>query len=184
MQTTKGLDILQLRKACAKNHKVRKLFEIYSKREKGRQDCTVPRIRRLMKESGTDLTLDEAIAIMKLWEKAGAGRYVRGDRDQDNRFLWTWDIPSVATRVLSPPAPDGVRPAEIRPAPKTRVKLPKLPPESEVTQVLADAPSVGVKLVTVRFDGFEITLPADMTEIERKEAEKFIRELRAMPKAG
>jgi hypothetical protein len=180
MATPKDLDVTFLQAASKKNLKLKKLFELYTSREKGRNSCTVPRVRRIMKESGTDLTKDEAIEIMMTWEKGGAGRFVSGKRDQDMRFVWAWDIPSLATRVLAPPPPKGVAPAPVLDAPRTRLKLPKLPQGAIVAKGVADAPSNGSKSIFVRFKGFEIELPTDMTDVELNEAQAFIKRLQGL----
>lgn len=182
MSNVKGLDLPLLQDSCKRNPKLKKLFELYSARQRGRQACTVPHVRRIMKENGTDLTKQEAIDIMRTWERAGAGKFVSGKADQNNRFIWDWDLMSLSKRVLSPPAPKGVEPAPVRGAPRPRLKLPKLPEDAEVTQVMADAPATGAKSYFVRFNGFEIELPIDMTDKELGEAEAFIKRLQALAK--
>lgn len=176
---TKQLNISMLRAECQKDNKLRHLFELYSDRGRGRQSCTVPRIRRIMKESGTDLTRDEAIQIMKVWQQAGCGRYVSGQRDQDNRFLWAWDIPSLAKRVTATAAPENVTGALVAPAPKPRLRLPLTPGEIVPGGDKIPLGRQGAS-VKIRFDGFEIELPTNMTAEERSEAQKFISSLKGL----
>lgn len=178
------LNIPMLKQACTDNAKMQKLFEVYSDRDRGRTSCTVPRIRRIMKEVNVDLTVEETIEIMKTWQAAGCGRFVPGRRDQDNRFMWSWDIPSLAKRITAPPVPEGLAPAEILAAPRQRARLIKVPGELvpagiRAEQVLSDTVTPTHPGLKVRFKGFEIELPKDLSQEELSDAQAFIHNLRA-----
>lgn len=180
MQVVKSVNIPLLKDYCSKNAVARRVFELYSDRHRTRGSSTVARIRRILHDdTGTPVSREEVLAMMRAWQQAGCGRLVTGTRDQDNRFLWSWDIPSLATQVVAVEAQDALPVAPVQPAPAFRAPPPPAVSGPAVMPGLRmRKPAPANAPLKVRFDGFEIDLPADMSKEEKEEAFAFIKNLR------
>jgi hypothetical protein len=178
---TANVNIQELRSLYKSDTKVKAIFDLYAERERGRQDSTVPRMRRVLKEEkGVEMDAEELSEFYRQMQKAGVGRCVAGRRGKVSRFIWGFHLKSIADAVK------GIDTAELKAAPAPKVKLPKLAPKpvspkpaSKPTLRHEDLAAVDRK-VTVRKAGFEIDFPLDMTEADWKDAATFLNNLQAV----
>lgn len=145
------LDVARLRNVVNANPRYKAIFEMYLERQRGRQDSTPSRMRRVLRETGKgDYPLAELTKFYQDMQEAGAGRWVSGRNGQEGRFVWGFHLVSVAEAVLNRKAPVTAeseqreqekinaitRPGGLRPAPEPRSRLPKIV-MSEPEQVTA-----------------------------------------------
>lgn len=95
--TTVNID--RLKQVSAANPKYKAIFELYGKRLRGRQDSTVPRIRRVLKDAGIDMSTQELSEFYAIMQDAGAGRWVAGRNGNSGRFIWGFHLKSIADNV-------------------------------------------------------------------------------------
>jgi hypothetical protein len=130
---TDKLDIGRLKEVVAENPRYRAIFETYLERQRGRQDSTPSRMRRVLRETNKgDYPLDELAQFFEDMQETGAGRWIAGRNGKEGRFAWGFHLVSVAEAVLDRKAPVTAVPMEkaeepgIRPAPVPRKRLPKV----------------------------------------------------------
>lgn len=155
--------------------KVKALFDHYSTRLRGRQDSTTPRMRRVLKEKGVDMSTAELSDFYRKMQRVGVGRCIAGRRGKVSRFVWGFHLKSVAE------AAKGSTQALAAP-PKPRYGLPKLRagrrPSVKATPIAAaqtaepaqisakDTVQSDTSKVVIHKAGFVIELPLSMGQDE------------------
>lgn len=197
------VNIPLLKETAAKDPKVKALFELYGKRLRGRQDSTVPRARRVLQDAGIDMSTKELTAFYGTMQKAHAGRWVSGRHGKSGRFVWGFHLKSIADAVNgfeyvydAKTKTYSTKPIEVvslKPAAKPRVKLPRYTqaghrnpllasakprlvsmPVSLMPEPIASPMPASSRAIKVKRAGFEIELPINMSEQERKDAAVFL----------
>lgn len=196
-QTNNSVNIELLKQASDSNPKYKAIFELFGERQRGRQDTTMPRIRRVLKDKHVDITLQELAEFFRLAQGANAGRWHQGRSVSSGRFVWNYNLKSVADVVNGKATP-------IRNAPKAKHRLPKIDIElgtpvieevstpingdvtpSEGTPTLAQfaaeafpTPGAQHRTVLVRKGGLEIEIHMDeLTQEDLKNAAVLLNNL-------
>lgn len=96
------LDLEKIKSVIAEKPRYKAIFETYLERRRGRQDSTPSRMRRVLRETNKgDYPLPELMEFYREMQEAGAGRWVAGRHGKEGRFLWGFDLISVAEAVLN-----------------------------------------------------------------------------------
>lgn len=140
MKLKKALDLSILRAGIKSNPKFKEAMEILVRRQRGRQDTTFSRIARILNEAGMDGWSNEmlnkfftflqnshagVIVMSEIKRVRMNGRLVVDENAEvvpSPRFLWAYNLQSVAAAALGMPEVDP----EVREAPTPRRQLPKL----------------------------------------------------------
>lgn len=167
----------ELQTMYSSDAKFKALIDLYAERQRGRQDSTPPRMRRVLKLKGIELSTKELSEIMRKMQRIGIGRCVSGRHGKVSRFVWGFHLKSVADVA------QGKQKA-LQAAPTTRVRLPKLQALSQAPATIPPKPVTpkpqvkeDPRKVVVRKAGFEIVLPLDMSLEDWKEAAVFLNNL-------
>lgn len=167
--TTSTVSITDLQAFYNSDPRIKALIDLYGQRERGRQDSTPPRMRRVLRSKGIDLSTSELSDAMRQMQRMGLGRCVAGRNGKVSRFLWSYHLKSVAdaaqgkgTTLMAPP--------------KDRPRTPRLPDvpapavaptaQAPVTQVPSDT------VITIKRGLVEVVVHpgasmADLEEIKR-----------------
>lgn len=156
-QTNNSVNIERLKEASDSNPKYKAIFELFGERQRGRQDTTMPRIRRVLKDKHVDITIQELAEFFRLAQEANAGRWHQGRSVSSGRFVWNYNLKSVADVVNGKAIP-------IRNAPKAKHRLPKVEIEL-ATPVIEAQPATPAR--------GDITLPEGVTPLASFVAESF-----------
>lgn len=173
------VNIEELKQVYNTDPKAKVIFDSYAARQRGRQDTTTPRMRRVLKEKGIDMSIRELSDFYLRMQKAGVGRCISGRKGRVNRFVWGFHLKSVAEA-----AQGKIEAAnELAKAPKGKVKLPHLNARSEEqgTTAKSEKPQSVVadldRKIMVRKAGFEIEFPLDMSPEDWKDAAVLLNNL-------
>ncbi len=170
------VNVENLKQVVQSNPKYAAIFDIFGKRQRGRQDTTAARIQRLLKDRGIEMSNKELSEFYNTMESQGAGKHIGGRGDKAGKFIWAYHLKSIADNIK------GIT-HEVRPASKPKVKLPKLynisalnkPTPQAEAKVLVNRPKV---LITLRKEGVEIDIPLeDLDGSSGKEIAAFINNL-------
>lgn len=153
-----SVNIDRLKEATQSNPKFKAIFEVYSERQRGRQDSTLPRIRRVMKDKHVDISAQELAEFFRLTQEAHAGKWQQGRKANTGRFIWNYNLKSVADAVLG-------RTSQLKSAPKAKHRLPNITVEQIATPVIPEEPS---PLVQFAAEAFPINPVQHRTLIVRK----------------
>lgn len=125
----KALKLEVLKNTLGKDKLFDKVVEILSNMERGRQQTTVSRLKRILhEEAGLEVTDIQLAAALKPFEDVGAAK-VEYKRKKPVYIDWHLNHVELACNMLNKPSP--FKKAEgaptVRLAPKPRVVLPRLP---------------------------------------------------------
>lgn len=183
MNIVKGVDVPAIRAAIKKNPRFEEAMRILSTRERGRQDTSFRRIKRMLDEGGAkDWTIQEVEKFFKMLQAAGAGRTVFGQGRP--RFVWEFHLQSVACAALGITEPKRTRKdgtviamskGQMRRPTPPRAELPRLD-ESPVTPVTPVTPVIamakpGSQVITLSRAGFE--LKVDLATLNEQGAKRI-----------
>ncbi len=149
MSTTPALNIDRLKEAYESNPKYRAVLDVYSQRQRARQDTTLPRIKRVMHDARVEITATELIQFMQLMQESGAGKWHAGRKPNTGKFIWSFNLKSVADAVKG-------KQVEVKSPPKSKLKLPiaaVAQPEVQAP-VQEETPEIATPLVQFSAEAF------------------------------
>lgn len=195
--TTKPmLNLDGVRQTAITNPKFKTLLELFATRQRGRQNTTVSRALRVLRDEGFEgYSKGEVSQFYRELQKAGAGHWMAGRNGKEGRFVWDFHLVSLAQAIL-----EGNQSTKVEPAPKSRVKLPMVdtvqpkaiqepvagpvleiqaepkpePIEPAPAKLLPQEPANKVKL---EFRGVEIEFPANLKHEEYEELAAFLKKV-------
>jgi hypothetical protein len=149
------VDVKSLRRGVRTSRKFKEIAKVLSRRERGRDDTSFDRIRRMLSEGGMKNVTDEELeGFFAVLEGAGAGKLVHSD-ETGYRFMWAFHLRSVACAALGIPEPGRfkkngkmVKPAkgEVRPKNPPRKHYPRIDePTRPVMMAVRRAPPTPAK---------------------------------------
>lgn len=180
MQTQKPVNFELIQQSLNAAPKFKDALQLFANRERGRQDTTFRRLKRLLDTNGMKAwTAAEIQQFFEMLQAAGAGRIVYGSKTP--RIIWDWHLNSIACKALGlpetmrerkdgtpiPASAESLRkptPAR-RPVPRLlSPAIPVLMKAKAPTVVPIKAPKAGSEIITLRGKGIEIEVDlASMT---------------------
>lgn len=171
--TNLNLDLIK--SEITKLPKLKELLEIFASRQRGRQDTRYRRLSRMFfLTHNVIMTRDEFTKIFDLFQKAGVGKIIQGINRSDIKFVWSYNLTSVACAVLGVPDPrplkdkNGNHKAEVsvRPQVVTKPALPRLVTTTRVPQVSPNNIKEEItkkvnQIVKIRRNGYEFEVNLD-----------------------
>ncbi len=149
MVTSKEINVDGLKGHAKKSKKFKEVMQFLAKRERGRRDTTFSRFKRVLVEGGLKgFSYEDLEEFFSALQEAGAGQIInRSDDVHKARFVWEFNLRSVARAALGLPDPEyksAVDEGEIRKVTPPRRKWRDVPggtkPYIPETQHSADPP--------------------------------------------